>query len=109
MSLSGPGVEKYPHIFEAGEIRGVKLANRCIVSPMTRTSATEDGIVTDQMAEYYARFARGGWGMVMTEGVYIDLKYSQGYTFQPGIATDEQAESWRKVVDAVHAEGVPLL
>ena len=108
MTLSGPGVDKHPHIFEAGEIKGVKLPNRSIVSPMTRTSATEDGIVTDQMAEYYARFARGGWGMVMTEGVYIDLKYSQGYTFQPGIATDEQAESWRKVVDAVHAEGVPI-
>ena len=108
MTLSGPGVDKHPHIFAAGEIAGVKMANRCIVSPMTRTSATVDGIVTDQMADYYARFARGGWGMVMTEGVYIDLKYSQGYTYQPGIATDEQAESWRKVVDAVHAEGVPI-
>ena len=108
MTLSGPGVEKYPHIFAAGEIKGVKMANRCVVSSLTRASATEDGIVTDQMAEYYARYARGGWGLVMTEGVYIDLKYSQGYTFQPGIATDEQAESWRKVVDGVHAEGAPI-
>jgi 2,4-dienoyl-CoA reductase-like NADH-dependent reductase (Old Yellow Enzyme family) len=108
MSLSGPGVDQYPNLFEAGEIRGVKTANRSVVSPMTRTSATEDGIVTDQMAEYYASYARGGWGLIITEGVYIDLKYSQGYTFQPGIATDEQRDSWRKVVDAVHAEGVPI-
>lgn len=108
MSLSGPGVGKYPRLFEAGEIRGVPMANRAVVSPMTRTSATEDGIVTDQMAEYYAAYARGGWGLVITEGVYIDLKYSQGYTFQPGIATDEQRDSWRKVVDAVHAEGAPI-
>ena len=61
MSLSGPGVDQYPNLFEAGEIRGVKTANRSVVSPMTRTSATEDGIVTDQMAEYYASYARGGW------------------------------------------------
>jgi 2,4-dienoyl-CoA reductase-like NADH-dependent reductase (Old Yellow Enzyme family) len=108
MSLSGPGVDAYPNLFSPGEIRGVETANRTVVSPMTRTSATPDGIVTDQMAEYYARFARGGWGLVMTEGVYIDLKYSQGYLYQPGVATDEQAESWRKVVDAVHAEGVPI-
>lgn len=108
MSLSGPGVGKYPKLFEAGEIRGVSVANRSVVSPMTRTSATEDGIVTDQMAEYYASYARGGWGLIITEGVYIDLKYSQGYTFQPGIATDEQRDSWRKVVDAVHAEGAPI-
>ncbi|MBT4907468.1 MAG: hypothetical protein HON62_11340, partial [Rhodospirillaceae bacterium] len=66
MTLSGPGVEKYPHVFEAGELKGVKMANRCVVSSLTRASATEDGIVTDQMAEYYARYARGGWGLVMT-------------------------------------------
>lgn len=108
MSLSGPGVEKYPTLFSGGEIRNVKMSNRGVVSPLTRTSATEDGIVTDQMAAYYASYARGGWGLVMTEGVYIDLKYSQGYTFQPGIATDEQRDSWRKVVDGVHAEGVPI-
>jgi len=108
MSLSGPGVKEYPHLFEKGKIRGLDLANRGVVSPLTRASATADGIVTDQMARYYGSYAKGGWGLVMTEGVYIDLKYSQGYTFQPGIATDEQRDSWRKVVDAVHAEGVPI-
>ncbi len=108
MSLSGPGVEKYPNIFAPGAIRGVETANRTVVSPMTRTSATDDGLATDQMAEYYASFARGGWGLIVTEGVYIDLKYSQGYLYQPGIATDEQRDSWRKVVDAVHAEGAPI-
>ena len=108
MSLSGPGVDKFPALFSGGKIRDVELSNRGVVSPLTRTSATEDGIVTDQMAEYYASYARGGWGLVMTEGVYIDLKYSQGYSYQPGIATDEQRDSWRKVVDAVHAEGVPI-
>jgi 2,4-dienoyl-CoA reductase-like NADH-dependent reductase (Old Yellow Enzyme family) len=108
MLLGGPGVDKFPTLFSGGDIRGVKMSNRAVVSPMTRTSATEDGIVTDQMAKYYASYARGGWGLIMTEGVYIDLKYSQGYTFQPGIATDEQRDSWRKVVDVVHAEGVPI-
>lgn len=108
MSLTGPGISKYPKLFAAGEINGVETANRSVVSPMTRTSATEDGIVTDQMAEYYAAYARGGWGLIITEGVYIDLKYSQGYAYQPGIATDAQRDSWRKVVDAVHAEGAPI-
>ena len=54
MSLSGPGVDKFPALFSGGKIRGVELSNRGVVSPLTRTSATEDGIVTDQMAEYYA-------------------------------------------------------
>ena len=108
MSLTGPGVSKYPKLFASSEIRGLEIANRAVVSPLTRASASDDGIVTEQMARYYGSYARGGWGLVMTEGVYIDLKYSQGYAYQPGIATEEQQESWRKVVDAVHAEGTPI-
>jgi len=108
MTLSGPGTRAYPTLFSPSRISTVTLANRAIVSPMTRTSATDDGLVTDQMVAYYAEFARGGWGLVMTEATYIDLKYSQGYINQPGMATDAQQESWRKVVEAVHAEGVPF-
>jgi 2,4-dienoyl-CoA reductase-like NADH-dependent reductase (Old Yellow Enzyme family) len=80
-----------------------------VVSPMTRTSATADGCATAQMAEYYAEYARGGWGLVIAEASYIDKKYSQGYLFQPGIADAEQQEAWRPVVEAVHAEGTPIL
>lgn len=75
---------------------------------MTRTSATPDGRVTAPMVEYYREYARGGWGLVMTEGTYIDTLYSQGYEQQPGIADDDQQESWRPLVEAVHAEGVPI-
>ena len=108
MTLSGPGTDAYPTLFSPGKIGTVELANRAIVSPMTRTSATADGLATDRMVDYYAEFARGGWGLVMTEATYIDLKYSQGYGNQPGIANDAQQEAWRKVLDAVHAEGVPF-
>jgi 2,4-dienoyl-CoA reductase-like NADH-dependent reductase (Old Yellow Enzyme family) len=89
---------------EAG-IGAVALKNRIAVAPMTRTSASDDGLATDDMARYYARFARGGYSLVITEGTYPDLRHSQGYLFQPGIANDAQAQAWRKVIDAVHAEG----
>jgi 2,4-dienoyl-CoA reductase-like NADH-dependent reductase (Old Yellow Enzyme family) len=108
MTLSGPGVDAYPTLFSPGKIGNVEFANRAIVSPMTRTSATDDGLATDAMVDYYTEFARGGWGLVMTEATYIDLKYSQGYNNQPGMATDAQQEAWRKVLDAVHAEGMPF-
>lgn len=81
------------------------LKNRTAVAPMTRTSASADGLATDEMARYYARFARGGYALVITEGAYPDLLHSQGYLHQPGIASTAQADAWRKVVDAVHAEG----
>jgi len=93
MTLNGPGVDRYPVLFSPNKIGNLTLKNRTVVSPMTRTSATEEGFVTEQMADYYAEYARGGWGLIMTEGTYIDYKYSQGYTYQPGIADEAQRDS----------------
>ena len=86
-------------------IGATELPNRVALAPMTRVSATEDGHATERMASYYSRFARGGFGLLITEGIYTDTAHSQGYLFQPGLATAEQADSWVKVVDAVHARG----
>ncbi|MFJ6077132.1 NADH:flavin oxidoreductase [Pseudarthrobacter sp. NPDC092419] len=85
-----------------------ELENRVALSPMTRVSATEDGHATEKMAAYYEAYARGGFSLLVTEGIYPDTAYSQGYLFQPGIATEEQAQSWTKVVDRVHAAGARI-
>ncbi|MFS8978659.1 NADH:flavin oxidoreductase [Cupriavidus necator] len=92
-------------LFASREILNVKLGNRLAVAPMTRVTATEDGVPTDTMAAYYKRFARGGFGLVITEGNYIDKAFSQAYAYQPGLADDVQATGWHAVVDAVHAAG----
>jgi len=86
-------------------IGSTELPNRVALAPMTRVSATEDGHATERMASYYSRFAAGGFGLLITEGIYTDTAHSQGYLFQPGLATTEQSDSWAKVVDAVHARG----
>ncbi|MCV2348318.1 NADH:flavin oxidoreductase [Paucibacter sp. Y2R2-4] len=83
----------------------LRLTNRLAVAPMTRVSATADGLATTRMADYYGDFAAGGFGLVITEGVYTDRAYAQGYLFQPGLADDIQGEAWRPVVERVHASG----
>jgi len=85
--------------------RALRLPNRLAVAPMTRVSATADGRATKQMADYYAAFAAGGFGLVITEGIYTDKAYAQGYFFQPGLADDAQRDAWRAVVQRVHARG----
>ncbi|MFB3301734.1 NADH:flavin oxidoreductase [Pseudomonas sp. AMR01] len=84
------------------DMGSLKLKNRMALAPMTRVSASESGSATPAMARYYERFAQGGFGLVITEGIYTDRLYSQGYPFQPGITDQEQALAWRVVVDAVH-------
>ena len=84
------------------------MKNRLAVAPMTRVSASAEGLATDDMMRYYARFARGGYGLLITEGVYPDVRHSQGYLNQPGIGNDAQASAWRKVIEGVHAEGAKI-
>nr|WP_296247658.1 NADH:flavin oxidoreductase [Pseudomonas sp. UBA4194] len=84
-------------------MKDLHLRNRLAVAPMTRVSATATGLATPKMASYYERFAKGGFGVVITEGIYTDQKFSQGYPFQPGIVDQEQAAAWRDVTDVIHA------
>lgn len=96
-------------LFDTVTLGQLVLSNRASVAPMTRISATLAGLATDQMVSYYASFARGGFGLIVTEGLYTDDKHSPGYVFQPGIINDEQERSWKKVVDAVHQAGAKII
>jgi len=103
-----PESDRYPTLYTPGYIGEVSLKNRAIVAPMTRVSAGEDGVPTEQMAQYYARFAKGDFALVITEGTYPDESHSQGYGNQPGIANNTQKDAWVRVVDAVHEHHTPI-
>ena len=90
---------------ESLRLGGLDLPNRLVVAPMTRTSATADGVPTAEMVEYYASFAAGEFGLIVTEGIYPDLLHSQGYLNQPGLATKAQTAGWQEVTSRVHASG----
>lgn len=95
-------------LFETITLGNTTLDNLVGVAPMTRISATPEGEVTDQMVSYYTSFARGGFGLIITEGNYIDDMYSQTYFDQSGIIFEEQAQAWKKVVDSVHQAGAKI-
>ncbi|BBY62132.1 oxidoreductase [Mycolicibacterium helvum] len=93
------------NLFSPTLIGEVELDNRIALAPMTRVSAGADGVPTDRIGGYYRVFADGGFGLLITEGLYIDNQASQGHFFQPGIANLSHAAAWRRVVDGVHASG----
>jgi len=82
------------------------LQNRIIFPPCTRwlTPGGAPGAAADSMAEYYARRARHV-GLVVTEGVYLDLKGGTPYPDASVFYGAEALAQWRDVVDAVHREG----
>lgn len=84
---------------------GMSLPNRLAVAPMSRVTATSDGYPSQRMARYYEGFARGGFALLITEGIYPDKSFSQGYFNQPGLADDDQAKAWRPITDNIHRHG----
>ncbi len=83
------------------------LRNRTVMSAMSRGFADEGHRATSDIRDYYKRRADGGVGLILTEGTVIHQS-GDGWNNAPYIATDEQAESWRPVVDAVHEGGAAI-
>jgi len=102
--------EVFPTLFSPIRLAGTTIPNRIAMAPLTRQMAEADGTPTDEMAAYYARRARGGCGLIITEGTYEEEKYGcRAYLSQPGIANAKHIEGWRKVTDAVHKNGAAIL
>ena len=80
----------------------IELKNRMVMAPMTRSRSFSKGLATDLMAEYYAQ--RASAGLILSEAINISAD-AVGYPFTPGLYTAAQVESWKKVTDAVHAQG----
>ncbi len=97
-------MERHP-ILDEFTIKAHRLRNRAVVAPMSRVSTKGDGVPTMNMARYYAEYASGGFGLVITEGTYTDRYFSKAYANQPGIVTDQQVSSWQQVTEAVHKAG----
>lgn len=87
------------------ELKHLRLRNRAVLAPMTRVSAEPEGHANDLMLSYYSGFAKGGFGLLISEGIYTDTEYSQGYFNQPGLATEAHRDSWKLTVEAVHNAG----
>ena len=57
------------------------------------------------MAEYYAQ--RAGAGLIVTEGTSPSPN-GLGYARIPGLFNAAQVAGWRRVTDAVHAQGAKI-
>jgi len=79
----------------------LKLKNRLVMAPMTRSRAINN-LPNELMVEYYAQ--RGGAGLIITEGT-APAPEALGYSRIPGIFSEEQTAAWKPVADAVHANG----
>jgi 2,4-dienoyl-CoA reductase-like NADH-dependent reductase (Old Yellow Enzyme family) len=96
-------------LFQPLTIRGLDVANRFVMSPMTR-SFSPGGTPGEDVAAYYERRALGGVGLIVTEGVGVDHPAAIGDAGLseenvPQMYGDAALAGWRQVVERVHAAG----
>ncbi|MFQ5701443.1 MAG: bifunctional salicylyl-CoA 5-hydroxylase/oxidoreductase [Acidobacteriota bacterium] len=93
-----------PPMFTPFSLRGMRLSNRIVVSPMCQYSAT-DGLPNDWHLVHLGSRAVGGAGLVMTEmtDVSREGRITPGCT---GMYKEEHVAAWKRIVDFVHANSI---
>ncbi|MFH8447310.1 mycofactocin system FadH/OYE family oxidoreductase 2 [Streptomyces sp. NPDC018026] len=97
----------YRHLFSPLRVGPLTLANRVVFSAHL-TNFAQDGLPSERHAAYYGARAAGGAGLVITEehSTHVtDWPYEKLiHGFRPAVVP-----GYRRITDAVHAHGVPVL
>ncbi|GAA3837839.1 NADH:flavin oxidoreductase [Saccharothrix violaceirubra] len=91
-------------LFAPVDIGGLTVPNRVVMAPMTRASSP-GGVPGPDVAEYYARRAAGGTGLIVTEGVVVDHAPNIVPDGIPRFHGEDALAGWRRVAEAVHRVG----
>lgn len=92
-------------LFDPLQLGELQLANRIIMSPLTRCRA-EGRVPNELMVEYYRQ--RAAAGLIVSEATSVD-PMGVGYPNTPGIWSAEQVAGWKKITQAVHDAGGKMI
>ncbi len=98
---------KFKAMFQPIDIGPITVKNRFVVPPMGNNFANTDGTMSDQSVAYYSARAKGGFGLITIEATVVH-KGAKGGPRKPCLYDDSSIESFKKVIDACHAEGAKV-
>ncbi|QMV44696.1 NADH:flavin oxidoreductase [Cohnella cholangitidis] len=97
-------VKSVDSLFKPFTLGKLKLANRIVMAPMTR-SFSPGGVPGPDVAAYYKRRAENGVGLIVTEGTLINHPAATEDPNVPNFHGDKALQGWTQVVKAVHEAG----
>jgi 2,4-dienoyl-CoA reductase-like NADH-dependent reductase (Old Yellow Enzyme family) len=92
-----------PLLFTPIELRGVKLKNRIVISPMCTYSA-KNGFVDDWHLVHLGKLAQGGAGLIFTEAAAVE-EHGRITHGDVGIWSDEQVPGLARIVAFLKSQG----
>jgi len=108
-----PSTVSVEPLFQPLQIRGLTIANRIIMAPMTRSFSPE-GVPGPDLAGYYRRRAEAGTGLITTEAIGADHPAALGDAGLgerdlPELCGEAAVAGWQRVVEGVHAAGGKII
>ena len=107
MQPNGPGIGKFPHIFEEIKVGSFTCRNRvkyaaCSVSNFNN----RDGSLTDREYARMEVISRTGAGMITNQGAYPDPDGAgKAYYRQLSLADDKYIPGFRRIAELLHGAG----
>ena len=101
-----PGLKKYPHIFSPIKIGNIWCKNRIKYASTETNFNYRDGYVADKEVGYMEAQARGGSGIVTTQGAYTDPEGAgKGYVGMMAIWDDKFIPGLTRLNKAIKKNG----
>jgi len=99
-------MEKYPHIFQKGRIGKIGTKNRIKYAATETNFPFSDGYVSDKEVAYMEAQARGGTGVVTTQGAYPDKRgEGKGFMGMMAICDDRFIPGLARIADVIRQNG----
>jgi len=99
-------MKHYPHIFSKGHIGSIEIKNRIKYAATETNFNTLDGFVTDKEVAYMEAQAKGGAGIVTTQGAYPDIKgEGKGFKGMMSISDDKFVPGLARIADVIKKNG----
>jgi len=94
-------------LFKPFKIGIMKLKNRIVMPPMGTNFSAEGGSVTKRLKNYYVERAKGGVGLIIVEGAYVE-PMGRGSVRQLAVDHDNKIPGLRELATAVRASGAKI-
>jgi 2,4-dienoyl-CoA reductase-like NADH-dependent reductase (Old Yellow Enzyme family) len=89
-------------LFDPLQVGVLRLPNRILMAPLSRSRAGASRTPNELMAQYYQQ--RASAGLILSEATSV-TPMGVGYADTPGIWSEQQVEGWKLTTRAVHAAG----
>ena len=100
-------MDSFENLFKPLQIGQLQVENRIMMAAIGTNFCTPEGEVTERLKAFFKARAKGGTGLIITEGAYVSQNGKE-CPHQLGIHNDELLPGLKELADEIHEEGAKV-